>query len=89
MNRRSFLKGLVGGAAALVAAPELILPPEPEQRFWQLDRTMIGQDVTPDMLWPDYITRFVDAMERVETPFLDEMKLRELGLVSPGGRLLI
>jgi hypothetical protein len=36
MNRRGFLKGLVGAGAALV------LPQESEKRFFQLDRTMLS-----------------------------------------------
>ena len=36
MNRRSFLKGIAGIGVGL------ILPPEPEKRFWALDRTMVA-----------------------------------------------
>ena len=48
MNRRSFIKGLVGVSAAL------ILPPEPERRFWALDQTMMkGQGPLIESGWFD------------------------------------
>jgi hypothetical protein len=45
MNRRNFLKGLAVTAAG-IAIPEIILPPEPEKRFWSLDRTMMHTPIT-------------------------------------------
>jgi hypothetical protein len=63
MNRRSFLKGLVGASAAL------ILPPVPEKKFWALDQTMV-----PSGLGERAITTFKDfdsVLEPHNTPFLD------------------
>jgi hypothetical protein len=66
MNRRNFLKGLAITAAG-IAVPELILPPEPEKRFWALDRTMITDPVIYShadfmRIMDDYEIRFIERV---------------------------
>jgi hypothetical protein len=59
MNRRSFLKGLVAVGAGL------ILPVEPDKRFWALDQTMI-----PAESHNDVFKRWLDVLDPRDTPFL-------------------
>ena len=65
MNRRGFLKGLVGAGAALV------LPVEPEKRFFQLDQTMIGPKGSSILIAEDMLARWGRAVEDPRTPFSD------------------
>jgi hypothetical protein len=46
MKRRSFLKGLLGAGAALVAAPNIPDLLVPERKIWALDRTLIRRQTT-------------------------------------------
>lgn len=40
MNRRSFIKGIIGATAGAFIVPEIIVP---ERRVWALDRTMVPE----------------------------------------------
>lgn len=68
MDRRSFLRGLVGTAAGVLVAPEVLA--DPERRVWALDNTMVRpvHDTSAHMrLLPEWI----DKLARHDTPPLD------------------
>jgi hypothetical protein len=58
MDRRSFLKGALGLASALVLPPTVTENAEDVRRFWALDRTMVlssltSVDLTVEVGWLD------------------------------------
>lgn len=65
LDRRRFLRGLVGTAAGVLVAPEVLS--EPDRRVFALDRTMVSR--SPELFCypvPEWITKF----EPHDTPLL-------------------
>ncbi len=71
-TRRTFLRGLMAGAAALVLPPSLKENAEATRRFWSLDSTMLKPEmsvVTFDIRQSyDYRSAFADWVESYERP---------------------
>ena len=79
MDRRSFLRGLVGTAAGVLVAPEVLA--EPERRVWALDNTMVRpvHDMSAHIrLLPEWIER----LEPHDTPLLDMIEVSDYDYVQ-------
>jgi hypothetical protein len=67
LSRRGFLKGLVGTAAGILVAPEILA--EPERRVWALDGSMVRPYELRTPPIPDWISK----LEPHDTPLLDHI----------------